>query len=439
MNKPIDQPTRNTQGLRRLAREAAVQLQLIRSIENAPQSLTFFLDTLDAVFIGNDPDTYLFPTGEKVPVIGIYCLLVPEELIYAAGAIPLRLCSGCHESCSAGEEYIPRDGCPLVKSSMGLTAQPGMAAFDLCEVVIVPTTCDAKRKFAEELSRFKEVWMLETPHLKTSQISRHAWLEQIYALKEKLERYTGRPGGKNKITRRVLDNAIKESTAAREQMRRLMDFRSQAVPLLWGRQAMLIVNAYSWMLTGPWTEALIRLNDELAERHRRDEAVCSPQTPRLLIAGSPVIFPNWKLPTLIEELGGIVVCDESCIGDRTLYDPVGHSERTMRDQMTSLASRSLMPCVCPSFAPNDDRLIKLQRMIVSHRVDGVVYHVLKGCVVYDFEVNRVEETLKAVRIPLVRIETDYSPEDVEQLRTRIEAFMEMLSAHKRNAKTKEKK
>jgi benzoyl-CoA reductase/2-hydroxyglutaryl-CoA dehydratase subunit BcrC/BadD/HgdB len=424
--------------LRRVAREAGMQLANLEKIEQSPASMDFFFDVMKSVFVINDPDRFLPLSQKKQPVIGIYCILVPEELIYASGAIPVRLCSGCYESCRPGEDHVPRDGCPLAKSSMGFTVQNGMAAFDLCDVVIVPTTCDSKRKLAEELSRFKEVWILEVPHIKDSEISRRAWLEQIYALKAKLEKYAGNGFRKKKITSDLLDRAIKTVAGAQFEMRRLMDFRMQAAPAIWGRQAMLIASAYAFLPVAAWTAALSRVNDELALRIQDGVSICHPQTPRILLAGSPVIFPNWKIPTLIEEMGGVVVCDESCGGDRTLYDPVGNPEKTLSDQMAGIASRYLMPCVCPSFTPNADRLVKLSRMIDVYGVDGVLYHVLKGCVIYDFEVNRVEEALKEQSIPFLRIETDYSPEDVEQLRTRIEAFMEMLKTKKRKTRMEER-
>nr|WP_321467475.1 2-hydroxyacyl-CoA dehydratase family protein [uncultured Desulfobulbus sp.] len=430
MNKVI-QPQVNNRQLRQIGREAARQLQLLRELPGAPAYLAPFIDALERVFVANDPGPLLQGDDGPRPVIGIYCILVPEELIYAAGAIPLRLCGGCSSSCAAGEEHVPRDGCPLAKSSLGLTAQPGLAVYDLCDVVIVPTTCDAKRKFAEELSRFREVWMLEVPHLKDSEISQHAWLQQVEALKARLEAYMREKSGKVcTITAPGLEWAIARQAQAQVQMRRLQLLRSRDVTSIWGRQALLVAGAYSFMEVGAWTAALTRLNDELEEGH----AIHKETSPRMLIAGSPVIFPNFKLPNLIEELGAVVVADESCVGDRTLYDPVGHPERNLHAQLISLAARYLMPCICPSFAPNEDRLVTLRRMIATHRVDGVVYHVLKGCVVYDFEVGRVERALKECNVPVVRIETDYSPEDVEQLRTRIEAFVEMLMQRKKKTK-----
>ncbi|MGE4560670.1 MAG: 2-hydroxyacyl-CoA dehydratase [Desulfobulbus sp.] len=429
MNKPV-QPQANSRWLRQIGREAGRQLATIRDLQDAPTAMEPFLEGLGQVFIANDPGPLLAEEEASRPVIGIYCMLVPEELIYAVGAIPIRLCGGCTTSCTVGEEYVPRDGCPLAKSSLGLTAQPGLAVYELCDVVIVPTTCDAKRKFAEELSRFREVWMLEVPHLKDSEISQQAWLQQVGALKERLELYMGgKTGKRRKITARGLEQAIHRQAAAQEQMRRLQQLRALEAPPLWGRQAMLVAAAYSFMEVTAWTRAMADLNDELQQR--REQPLCPARAPRLLIAGSPVIFPNCKLPNLIEELGGIVVADESCVGERTLYDPVGHPERNLHSQLIALAARYLMPCICPSFAPNEDRLVTLRRIIASHRVDGVVYHVLKGCVVYDFEVGRVEAALKELQIPVVRIETDYSPEDVEQLRTRIEAFLEMLGQRKR--------
>lgn len=428
MNKPV-QPQAAGRWLRQIGREAGRQLAQIRELAHGPAALAPFVEALERVFVANDPQSLLFGDGTTRPVIGIYCILVPEELIYAAGAIPLRLCGGCSSSCTAGEEHVPRDGCPLAKSSLGLTAQPGLAVYDLCDVVIVPTTCDAKRKFAEELSRFREVWMLEVPHLKDSEISQQAWLLQVMAFKERLERHLSRQQGRRvRITARGLDEAIQVQAAAQAQMRRLQTLRARESSPVRGRQAMVAINAYSFMEVQSWTRAMRRLNDELEQRQA---AVCPPRAPRIFIAGSPVIFPNLKLPTLIEELGAILVADESCVGERALYDPVGHPERNLRAQLTALAARTLMPCICPSFAPNEDRLVTLRRMIASHRVDGVVYHVLKGCVVYDFEVGRVEAALKEMQVPVVRIETDYSPEDVEQLRTRIEAFVEMLIQRKR--------
>jgi benzoyl-CoA reductase/2-hydroxyglutaryl-CoA dehydratase subunit BcrC/BadD/HgdB len=314
---------------------------------------------------------------------------------------------------------------------MGLTMQRGLGIFDQCDVVIIPTTCDAKRKLGEELSAFREVWMLETPHVKDSAASRRLWLEQMYALKSKLEAYVGNGRRKNGITSRKLSASIEASARSQMEVRRFLEIRKHAFPAIWGRQAATVMNAYAYAPRTEWTRAMSRLNEELEAAMKQNRPVCSPQAPRILLAGSPAIFPNLKIPSLVEEMGGVVVFDESCAGDRYLYDPVGSTEKNLSDQMSAIGARYLSPCVCPAFAPNSDRLTFLECMADDHRVDGVLYQVLKGCIIYDFELFRVEKSMREKNIPLLRVETDYNPEDVEQLRTRIEAFIEMLHAKKK--------
>ena len=416
--------------MRSISLRAAEELAQLREIPDSPGELDYFYDVMESVFVRNDFESVLGEKNRDRPVIGVYCMVVPEELIYAAGAVPVRLCAGCFESSQVGEDRVPRDGCPLVKSSMGLSMQKGLDLFDLCDVVIVPTTCDAKRKLGEELSAFKEVWLLETPHVKDSNASRRMWMEQVYALKSKVEAYARNGVGKNRITSERLSTAMANSARGQFEIRRLLSIRKADRPVIWGRQATAVINSYAYASLPEWSEAVARLNDSLETAISRNRCICDETRPRVLIAGSPAIFPNLKIPSLVEEMGGVVVFDESCAGDRYLYDPVGHTEKSLKDQITGIASRYLAPCVCPSFAPNDDRLFLIRRMAKEFAVDGALYHVLKGCVVYDFEVHRMEKTLKEINVPLLRIETDYNPEDLEQLRTRIEAFLEMLKTKK---------
>ena len=344
--------------------------------------------------------------------------MIPEELIYAAGAIPVRLCGGSHGAAVIGDELAPRDACALVKSSLGQGALQSLDLYTLCDVIIVPTTCDGKRKMAEELARNHEVWMLEVPHLKEPASARLNWLEQLHALKAKLEELTHQ-----KIKRKGLQQGITLLAKAQQQAHRLYQLRQNNPPLIRGSEAGLALQAFGYSHVADWTQAMTTLNDEI---EARSTSVEPSDAPRILCAGSPMVFPNWKIPTLIEEMGGALVVDESCFGDRFLYDPVAVSDTTVAGMMAALAARTLMPCVCPSFSPNDDRLHRLRQIVADFDIKGVLYHVLKGCVLYDFELKRVKELLQELGIPLLRIETDYSPEDIEQLRIRVEAFIEML-------------
>jgi len=420
---------------RGLTRSAETALAGLEESPDLPQGMRYFIDIMRDVFVkdqeGHPFNSFCRQGANNRKVIGTYCLMVPEELIYAAGAIPVRLCGGSYEASCIGDELVPRDTCPVVKASLGFSSLNLIELYRKCDAVIIPTTCDAKRKMGEELSRFTEVWMLEVPHVKESEGSRKQWLEQLYALKKNIEKLTGKRFRSGKIRRKALDTAIKMVGRAQYEARRLYEIRKSSLPVILGSEAMLAINAYSYNTASEWTGKMAKLNDELEERRVKGRYACSEHEPRILLAGSPPIFPNWKIPSIVEEMGAVIAADESCMGSRYLYDPVGITEKSLTDMMVGIAARYIMPCVCPSFAPNEDRLYRLLQMVDEFNIHGIVYHVLKGCVIYDFELIRVEKIMKEKNIPMLRVETDYSPEDIEQIRTRIEAFIEMLGSKKK--------
>jgi benzoyl-CoA reductase/2-hydroxyglutaryl-CoA dehydratase subunit BcrC/BadD/HgdB len=420
--------------VRNMARSAQIVLDELENNPDLPRNLQHFIQIMRDFFVKDQLPERLKEGNKEKKVVGTYCVMIPEEIIYAAGAVPVRLCGGSYETALVADELAPRDTCPVVKASIGSTLLNAPSLYSRCDAVIVPTTCDAKRKMGEELSRFKEVWTLEVPHIKDGEGPKRQWLQQLYALKKNIEKFTGQRFLRRGISRKNLDASIKMIGQAQYQARRLHEIRKASAPIISGREAMLAMNAYCFDTALAWTEAMAALNDELEERCRKGHCICSEHTPRILLAGCPSVFPNWKIPSLVEEMGAVIVADESCMGDRSLYDPVGTTEKSMKDMMTGIAARYLMPCVCPSFTPNDDRLYRLTQMCEEFKIGGIIYHVLKGCVSYDFELSRVEKIMKERNIPVLRIETDYNPEDIEQLRTRIEAFVEVLGSKNQNYK-----
>ncbi len=180
-----------------------------------------------------------------------------------------------------------------------------------------------------------------------------------------------------------------------------------------------------------WTNAVEILNAELARRASENIAAARKTAPRILFTGSPPIFPNLKLPLLIEQAGGVGVADETCSANRMLYDMTASDEWLVNDMVDSLADKYLKPCTCPIFTRNDDRLRRIAMLIDKFRAGGVVHQVFAGCMVYAMELKSVTDLLNAKRIPLLSIETDYSPDDMGQLTTRVEAFLEAIKNRKR--------
>jgi len=125
------------------------------------------------------------------------------------------------------------------------------------------------------------------------------------------------------------------------------------------------------------------------------------------------------------------VADETCSANRMLYDLTAVDEWRLDDMVDALADRYLKPCTCPIFTRNDDRRRRLLELADSFAVDGVVYQAFAGCQVYEMEQRSIAEALSEQGIPMLYVETDYSPDDMGQLSTRIEAFLESIKTRKR--------
>jgi benzoyl-CoA reductase/2-hydroxyglutaryl-CoA dehydratase subunit BcrC/BadD/HgdB len=167
------------------------------------------------------------------------------------------------------------------------------------------------------------------------------------------------------------------------------------------------------------------LCDELDGRVNRGEGVFPANAPRILISGSPMAIPNWKLHHILETAGAVVVCEESCTGTRHFSDLVNESNGTVDDMLKAIADR-YMQIHCACFTPNNERLDDIARLAREYHVDGVIHYNLQFCHTYANEATKVDKALAESGIPLLRIETDYSDEDMGQLRTRVDAFLEMI-------------
>jgi benzoyl-CoA reductase/2-hydroxyglutaryl-CoA dehydratase subunit BcrC/BadD/HgdB len=358
--------------------------------------------------------------GKKV--IGSFCNFVPDELILAAGAIPIRHCAGFQDTILPAEEILPRNFCPLIKSALGIFIT-GDPFYNQSDVVVVPTTCDGKKKFCEIIGEDKSTWVMEVPHTTETPQARELWLKEIKLLKKNLEKISG-----NKITSQSLKKAIELTNRKRSLIRRLYEVRKRKSPPIWGRDALLVTSISHFDNLNRWIEKTDELCKEL---EAMETGVCPETAPRILLTGSPVFMPTWKVPMIIEESGGIIVSDDICTGSKGFWDPIEVPHWTMEDMLLSLADRYLMN-TCACFTPNTARLIRLQGFVEDFNVEGVFYHILQACHIYGVEARRIENALKADGIPMLTIETDYSQEDVEQIRTRIEAFLEMISARRKN-------
>ena len=407
----------------RQAREAENVLDHITDrFDDNPRGMAYFYDLFRRVYCYGD---VLQREGVQV---GTTCIHAPEELIYAVGATPVRLCNGAYHYDQIGGDFMPAKSCSLVKATLGMLSSdepvPRVGKLDL---VVNPTTCDQKKKASAMIEGMGyRIHDLELPSAKESEESRIYWQRSVRRFAVRLSELTGK-----KMTRKTLKTAMARTARAQTAFRILHNLRKSTPALFLGKDAFLVTNAFFFDDLERWTEAVERLNKELLQRQQEGFQAAQRKAPRILFTGSPPIFPNLKLPLLIEESGGVVVADETCSANRMLYDMSAVDEWRLHDMVDALADRYLKPCTCPIFTRNDDRQRRLLELAEAFSVDGVVYQAFAGCQVYEMEQRSIAEALNAQGIPMLYVETDYSPDDIGQLSTRIEAFLESIKTRKR--------
>jgi benzoyl-CoA reductase/2-hydroxyglutaryl-CoA dehydratase subunit BcrC/BadD/HgdB len=352
-------------------------------------------------------------------VVATYCVFVPEELVWAAGGIPVGLCAGTQFSVPMAEQVLPRNTCSLIKSSFGFKLGRVCPYVQASHLIVGETTCDGKKKMFEILNQYQPVYVMEVPNKKTER-SRKLWQGEVEVFKDVIEKLTG-----NQITAENLGQAIELVNKRRLALQRLSNLRKANPVPISGKDALLATQVSFYDDAKRDTQMLNALCDELDKRVATGQGVAPANAPRILISGSPMAIPNWKLHHILETSGAVVVCEESCTGTRFFSELVKPTGKNLEEQLTAIANR-YMNIHCACFTPNDERLDDIVRLAKEFKVDGVVHYNLQFCHTYANEAVNVEKRLEKEGIPLLRIETDYSDEDAGQLKTRIEAFLEMV-------------
>jgi benzoyl-CoA reductase/2-hydroxyglutaryl-CoA dehydratase subunit BcrC/BadD/HgdB len=388
------------------------------SQENRPESISFW-DFVVGDIHGIRVKELREHAKNGGKVVATYCVFVPEELIWAAGAVPVGLCAGAQFSVPIAEEVLPRNTCALIKSSFGFKLGRICPYVQTSHLIVGETTCDGKKKMFEILGEHQPVYVMEVPNKKTDS-SRKLWLDEIIEFKNVIEKLTGK-----EITSENLSEAIKLVNGRRRALQRLYDLRKTSPVPISGKDGLLTTQVSFYDDATRNTQQLSVLCDELDKRVANGKGVAPNDAPRILISGSPMAIPNWKLHHLIETSGAVVVCEESCTGTRMFSDLVDESGKTLDDQIKAIADR-YMQINCACFTPNSGRMDDIVRLAKEYNADGVIHYNLQFCHTYATEATQAEKALDKAGIPLLRVETDYSDEDTGQLQTRIDAFLEMI-------------
>jgi len=351
-------------------------------------------------------------------VAGVYCIYAPSELIRAAGAVPVGLCGKRQDPIEVAERDLPASFCPLIKSSYGYAVSNTCPFFSISDVLCAESTCDGKKKMYELMGKLKPMHVMQLPHTQLGGASSKYWLEALH----QLEAFLCANGG-HRATPAALSEQIHSHNILRQKMRELLLLAGDARSPLGGLDLLAIMESKGFVVD---IEDYIRLLDAM-ERSLREYLAQPGLKPhpgaRILLTGVPVGKGSEKVIRIIEESGARVVCMENCTGAKGLELAVDESA----EPMAALAARYLqIPCSCMS--PNPGRRESLKTMALDYGVHGVVDLTWLGCHTYNAESHSVRSWIEEdLELPALHLETDYSSADSGQLRTRIEAYLEVIN------------
>ena len=347
-------------------------------------------------------------------VAGIFCTFTPTEILDAAGFISVSLCGMSNETVPAAETQLPKNLCPLIKSSYGFALTDKCPYTYFSDLIVGETTCDGKKKMYEMLGKLKPTYILHLPQghdsdpvtVWTAELRRFiAFLEEKFNLT---------------ITDEALRQAARQRNAQRQAHMKLMELQKQTPPPLGGMQMYATMEGTGFMFTHE--DRVNKLNQlrESVEANADRSAFAGAK--RILVTGCPIGGVLQKTVKAIEENGGVVVCFENCSGIKAAFQMV---DTEAEDIVKAIAERYLQ-IGCSVMTPNTERMKLLPKLVEEFKVDGVVEVDLQACTPYCVESFQIKQLCEQMNVPYLAVETDYSTGDSGQLATRLEAFLEML-------------
>ena len=314
-------------------------------------------------------------------VAGVFCTFTPLEILDAAGFTPVSLCGMSGETIPAAEAHLPKNLCPLIKSSYGFAVSDKCPYTYFSDIIVGETTCDGKKKMYELLNEIRPTYILHLPQGEREN-ALDEWTAELRRFKNFLE---------DKFGAAITDDALRRAAIQRNEERRA---RMRLTPMAKGLNLYTALDGAGFIFDpADRVSMLTNLYNDVAAAYASGARPVSEGDKRILITGCPIGGVMNKTVKTIEENGGAVVCFENC---------------------------------CAVMTPNSVRMELLKRLISEYKIDGVVEIDLQSCTPYTIETHFIRREMEKLGIHYIALETDYSQSDSGQLSTRLEAFLEML-------------
>jgi benzoyl-CoA reductase/2-hydroxyglutaryl-CoA dehydratase subunit BcrC/BadD/HgdB len=347
-----------------------------------------------------------------VKIVGIYCEYTPREIILAAGAVPVCLCGTSNDTVSAAEAILPANLCPLIKSSFGYFITGSCPFITMADMIVAETTCDGKKKMYEIMGQRKRVEVLELTQKSDSVSALKHWTDELRKFRRTLEKEF-----KVEITDRKLRDAIRVMNRERALLKEAFYLGTSSPPIVTGKE----LSSIRFRVAGipGHMEMLEEFISQVKARGKNSKIPA--RAVRVMLTGCPTGSGSEKVIEIIEECGGVMVCQEACSGIKAVYEMTDEKG----DPLAAIARRHFnLPCSC--MTPNRGRTELIAKLAKEFKPDAIVDLVWQACHTYNVESYLIGEfTKRTLGLPFLKIETDYSASDREQLKVRISALLEI--------------
>jgi len=370
---------------------------------------------VNATFPKTDEIMEIKRQGKKV--FGWLCTYVPEEIIHAAGALPIRITGYSQEmELEDGNAYLYINNCSFSRSCLQMGLQ---GEYEFLDGLVAGSTCDGAR-------RLFDIWChyIDTPfkHIitvprKFSKRAHELYYGQLVQFRQHLEEFLG-----IEIGEEALLKSIEVYNESRRLLGRLYELRKSDSPPISGAETMEVLNASFRMPKELFNECLGQLLEELADSGNKHSSRA-----RLMVVGS--VMNNPEFIVSIEEVGGLVVSDELCTSTRYWSDMVVLDEN--KTPLEAIARRYLDNFPCARMYPSDERFNRIIELVRDFRVEGVISETIRYCVPYAHDLPLLKDRLEAVGIPTLALDVEYGTSGSGQIRTRVQAFLEMIEAKRK--------
>ncbi len=354
-------------------------------------------------------------------IIGYLCAYVPLEIITAAGFIPFRIKGNVNEPITKADTQMETIVCPLVRSCFDMSLK---GSYDFLDGLVFPHSCDS-------VCRTYDIWkytlnlpyshFINLPH-GTDDSSLEFFKAVLNTFRSSLGRFAGR-----EISDVSLTQAVKTYNENRGRVRELAELRKLAPPLISGAEVTKVLVA---AMSIPVDESIGLLDSVIAEVRQR-AGIAGKKLARVMVVGSQV--DDAAFIRLIEDSGAVVVADDLCPGAREHGPVVDITD----DPIDGIAERYLRRINCcrtyrqregtyPEYL--EERFGHIGRAIKDFKVDGVILYIYKCCDPFGFEVPAMKGYIESLGTPVLYLEDEYSMSTMARLRTRVQAFLELIDS-----------